>query len=269
MSSDTLIREVDDELRRDQIRKLWRRVMPWVIGGAILIVVGVAGYEGWTWWSKVQIAKASDQFYAAAQLADGKDPAAATKALDDLIAQNGGGYAMLARFREANLLAQQGQTDQAVATYDALSGSLDNTHLRELALVLAANLLIDKGDVEAVQQRVGGLVAASSPLRNAAREALGLTQYKAGKLDDAMTTFQAIIDDTQVNRDIQSRVGLYQQQMLAEGAKPIVSASAAAEAAVSALAAATSAEPSAPVASAPASTPAVSAAPSAASSSAP
>lgn len=219
MSSDTLIREVDEELRRDRMRKLWRQTGPWIIGGAVAVVLGVAGYEGWTWWQKTQAAKSSDQFYAATKIADGTDLPAAKKALDDVIAQGSGGYPMLAQFREAALLSQNGKLDEAVAAYDGLSTSLNDTHLRELALILAGNLLIDKGDVAAVEQRVGGLITPASPMRNAAREVMGLVQYKAGKLDDAMKSFQAILTDPLASRDTQNRVQIYVLQLQAEGAK--------------------------------------------------
>ena len=121
MSSDTLIREVDEELRRDRMRKLWRQTGPLVIGAAVLVVLVVAGYEGWNWWSKNQSSTSSDQFYAATEIADGTDYEAAKKALDLVIAKGSGGYPALAQFREAALLAQQGKTDDAVAAYDALS----------------------------------------------------------------------------------------------------------------------------------------------------
>lgn len=219
MSSDTLIREVDEELRRDRMRKLWRQTGPWIIGGAVAVVLGVAGYESWTWWQKTQAAKSSDQFYAATKIADGTDLAAAKKALDDVIAQGSGGYPVLAQFREAALLSQNGKIDEAVAAYDSLSTSLNDTHMRELALVLAGNLLIDKGDVAAVEQRVGGLITPASTMRNAAREVMGLVQYKAGKLDDAMKSFQAILTDPAAPRDAQNRVQIYVLQLQAEGAK--------------------------------------------------
>ena len=59
MSNDTLIREVDDELRRDRMRKLWRQAAPFVIGAAIAVVLLVAGYEGWTWYQDSTSAKSS------------------------------------------------------------------------------------------------------------------------------------------------------------------------------------------------------------------
>lgn len=228
MSSDTLLREVDEELRRDRIRNLWRQLGPWIIAGAVAVVLVVAGYEGWNWWQKTQSAKSSDEFYAATELADGTDLEAAKAALDKVIAEGSGGYPDLAKFREAGLLAQQGKVDEAVADYDGLASSMTNTHFRELALILAGTLLIDKGDVAAVQQRVGGSLTEGSPMRNAAREVMGLTQYKAGKLQDAMVSFQAIVDDPQATQDTRQRIQLYQIQLVGEGAHPIVSSSASA-----------------------------------------
>lgn len=219
MSSETLIREVDEELRRDRLRKLWRQLGPWIIAGAVAVVLAVAGYEVWTWWQKSQAAKASDEFYAATQLTSGKDFDAAKAALDKIVAEGSGGYAMLAKFREAALLSQQGKTDEAVAAYDSLSGSLNNSNLRALALVLAGYALADKGDVAAVQQRVGTLISADEPLRNSAREALGLAQYKAGKLDDAMDTFKAIVADKSAEQNLAGRVQIYIGELTAEGAK--------------------------------------------------
>jgi hypothetical protein len=159
-------------------------------------------------------------------VADGSDIAAAQKDLDEVIAQGSGAYPALAQFREASLLAQQGKIDEAVAAYDGLATNQSSPYLRELALVMGANLLIDKGDVQAVEQRVGGSIVPDSPMRNAAREVMGLTQYKAGDLDAAMTTFQAIIDDPLASRDLQSRVQIYIQQLLAEGAAPVVTSEA-------------------------------------------
>lgn len=223
MSNDTLLREVDEELRRDRMRKLWRQGAPYIIGAAVAVVLLVAGYEGWNWYQDSNSSRSADQFYAATAIADGTDFDAAKKALDDVIAQGSGGYSALAQFREASLLAQNGRTDEAVAAYDALATSLGNSHLRELALVMGASLLVDGGDVAAVEQRVGGSIAPDSPMRNAAREVLGLAQYKAGELDAAMATFAAIMDDPLALRDLQSRVQIYIQQLLAEGAAPIVS----------------------------------------------
>ncbi|MDB5542265.1 MAG: hypothetical protein JWQ89_3992 [Devosia sp.] len=232
MSNENIIREIDEELRSDKMRKLWRDFGPYVIGAAVAIVLIVAATEGWNWWQNSNSSKSSDQFYAALQLADGTDAAAAQKALDEVIAGGHAGYPALARFREASLLAQQGKTAEAVAAYDALSTSQSNAHLRELALVLAANLLVDSGDVAQVEQRVGGLVGATSPMRNAAREAIGLVKYKAGDLEGARQSFEDAVNDPQAGQDARNRLNVYLAQLFAEGVAPPPADAAAAEAPV-------------------------------------
>ena len=87
-----------------------------------------------------------------------------------------------------------------------------------MALVLAAYLLIDGGDVAAVRQRVGGLAAPQSPMRNAAREAIGLAQYKAGDFAAALATFEEMLADPQAGQDIRGRAQIYAAQLQAMGA---------------------------------------------------
>jgi hypothetical protein len=218
MSNDTLLREVDEALRGDRMRALWKRFGPYVIGAAVAIVVIVAVNEGWSWWQKSSAARSSDQFYAALELAEGTDIAAAQEALNRVAAEGSSGYPVLARFRQAGLLAQDGKTGEAIAAYDALATSQSDVRIRELALVLAGYLLVDGGDVAAVEQRVVGLLAPENPMRNAAREAMGLAQYKAGDVNAALASFEAILADPVATQELRGRIQVYVAQLIAEGA---------------------------------------------------
>lgn len=249
MSNENIISEITEELRSDRLRNFWKSFGPWVIAAMVLLVVGVAGYEGYSWWRNDTSSKSSDQFYAALQLADGSDAAAAQKALDELAATGWGSYPTMAKFRSAALLAHEGKIDDAVAAYDALATAQTDTRLREVALVLAGYLLIDKGDVAAVEQRVGGLAIPANAMRNAAREAIGLVKYKAGDLEGARLSFQAVIDDPIASSEMRQRVQIYLRQLLAEGVTAPVAAAAtpvapAADAASSTMAPATGTETS-------------------------
>lgn len=219
MSQDNIFREVDEELRSERMRKVWRRYGPFVIGAAVAVVLAVAVNEGWAWWQSSNAAKASDEFYAALEIKDGGDTAAAQAALE-AIAARGGGYGQLARFAQAGVLTKEGKTAEAIAAYDALGASEGNVRLRELAFVLGANLLVDAGDVAGVQQRVGGLVTPDNPMRNAAQEIIGLVQYKAGDLAAARTSFETVMIDPAASTDMRTRMQIYLAQLAAEGALP-------------------------------------------------
>jgi hypothetical protein len=218
MSQDNIFREVDEELRSDRMRALWRRFAPFVIGAAVAVVVVVAANEGWTWYHNNNAAQSSDELYAAFETIDGGDLASAQTQLDTVIANGSGSYPTLAQFRKAGIMAREGQTQEAVAAYDALANSLSNTNLRELALVLAGTIMVDAGSLADVESRVATIAVEGNPLRNAAREALGLAQYKAGDFAAAQASFEAIINDPLVQSSVRNRIGLYLGQMLAEGA---------------------------------------------------
>ncbi len=218
MSQDNIFREVDEELRSERMRKLWRRFAPFVIGAAVGVVVLVAVNEGWAWYQNSNSAASSDKLYAAFELADGGDLAAAQAALNDVAATGSGQYSTLAQFSQAGLLAKDGKVTEAVAAYDALANTQSNQRLRELALILAGTLMVDAGTVADVEARVGTIAAEGHPFRNAAREALGLAQFKAGDFAAAQANFEAVVNDPLAQSAVRNRMGYYLAQLLAEGA---------------------------------------------------
>ncbi len=217
MSNENIFREVDEELRSDRMRALWRRFAPFVIGGAVAIVLLVAINEGWSWYSNSRSAQASQELYAALDAAEAGDLAAAQSQLDAIVNNGSGGYAALAQFRKAALLAEQGDAAAAVAEYDALASSQSNARLRELALLLAGNLLVDSGSVADVEARLGTLATDDSKLRNAARELLGLAQYKAGDYEAAQASFESVLNDPLVQSPVRSRISFYLAEMVSAG----------------------------------------------------
>tara|TARA_R110002020_G_scaffold41276_40_gene121805 strand:+ start:9559 stop:10371 length:813 start_codon:yes stop_codon:yes gene_type:complete len=218
MAEDNIFREVDEELRSDRMRALWRRFAPFVIGAAVAVVAIVAVNEGWSWYHSNNAAESSDELYAAFALVDGGDLAAAQTQLDAIIADGSGSYPVLAEFRKAGVLAKDGQIAEAVAAYDSLANSQSNPRLRELALVLAGTLMVDAGTLADVEARVGSVATDASPLRNAAFEALGLAQYKAGDFAAAQASFDAVINDPLTQTTTRNRMGYYLAQLLAQGA---------------------------------------------------
>ena len=67
------IREVDEDYRRDQIAKIWKRYNALIITGAILLVAGVGGYNYWRHAERVRAEAASERYDVANRLAkDGK-----------------------------------------------------------------------------------------------------------------------------------------------------------------------------------------------------
>lgn len=217
MAEDNIFREVDEELRSDRMRALWRRIAPFVIGAAVAIVAVVAINEGWSWYTNSQSARSSEELYAALASADKDDLTAAQAELDTLAANGSGGYPVLAEFAKASLLAKSGDTAGAVAAYDALANAQSNVRLRELALLQAATLLVDTGTLADVEARVGTIATEDNPMRRVARELIGLAQFKAGDATAAKTSFEAVLNDPLAQEGIRNRVAYYIAQMTSAG----------------------------------------------------
>lgn len=219
MSDDNMFSEVEDELRSERMRNMWRKFAPLIIGAAVAIVVVVAAKEGWTAWQKSISSTSSDQFYSAVDLADENDIAGARAAFDIVVTEASGQYPLLAEFRQAALLLAEGKNAEAATAYDNIANSMSNKRLRDLALIFAASALIDGGDVAAVEARVIGLITPDNSMRNRAKEIIGLTQYAGGDINGARATFETIIADPSGSPDSIGRVQTYITQLAAQGAK--------------------------------------------------
>src|SRR3979490_643349 len=97
-----VFREVDEDLRREQLKKLWDRFGPYVLGAAVLIVVAVSGYKLWEYWERHQAETSGDRFVAALDLADSGKTAESIAALQDITTDGTGAYPALARFAIAS-----------------------------------------------------------------------------------------------------------------------------------------------------------------------
>jgi hypothetical protein len=205
-NNDLFVREVDDEIRQDQLKSLWRRFGPILIAAAVLIVAGVGGWRGYQYWNENRANVSGDRFLAALDQARDGNTAEALKSLETLQADGTGAYPLLAKLRAAGILAET-DAKAAVAAFDAVAadGSVAQP-LRDIARLRAAYLLVDHGTYDEVAARAEPLSADGNAMRHSAREALGLAAWKAGNIDNARLLFEQIANDAQAPDGLAQRV---------------------------------------------------------------
>ena len=204
-----VFKEVDEDLRREQIRKLWDRYGIYVLVLAILIVAVTAGYKGWTYWQDQRAAASGDRFLAAVQLADDGKHDDAIKALTALASSGSGAYPTLARFRIAGEEADAGDTKGAVGEFDAIAA--DNSapqEVRNMARLRSALLLVDTSTVADLEKRIGDMASTGNAWRSVAREILGLTAWRTGDYASARKYYAEIDSDTDAPAEARQRARL-------------------------------------------------------------
>lgn len=221
-NDDSFIREVNEELRSDQLRFVWRRFGRLIIAGAVLIVLGTAGYSGYRYWAGNQAGSGGDQFLAAMTLADQNKTDEALAALSAIEKDGHGSYPLLARMRAATLQAQKGDTAGAIAAFSAIGKEADiPVVVRDAARLRAAYLLVDTGTYDQVAAEAQELAVPADAFRHSARDVLGLAAYKAGDLAKARQWFQAIVDDPQSPRNVANRAQMLLDLITATGKAPV------------------------------------------------
>lgn len=201
-----IFREVDEEVRKDQLTALWQRWGKLAIAVVAVVILAAAGFSGWREWQSSRRAAAGDAFLAAAELAANGQHAEAATAFAALAEDAPGGYADLARLRAGHAYAAAGQADAALAVLDDLATDQGAEAMpRDLARLAGAMLLVDAGDPADVRARIAPLLDAASPLNAQAREIDGLIALRAGDTAGARATFEALAADTAAPSGLRAR----------------------------------------------------------------
>ena len=175
-----IFNEVDEELRREQFKKLWERYGLFVIAAAVLFVAAVGGWRGYEWWEAKRAAEAGVAFQAAIALNDEGKHEEAEAAFAKVAADSTANYRVFAKMREAASLARR-DPKAAIAIYQSLASDnkLDQMQ-RDLAAMRAAYLLVDTASYDELKKQLEPLTAPDRTFRHSARALLALAAWRAG-----------------------------------------------------------------------------------------
>ncbi len=207
-----IFKEVDEDIRRDNLEKLWKKYSFQIIGLAVAVVVGVAGVQGWQAYDLDRRSQLSDRYGAALTLTQDGETAAGLDAMIDLSEVSGAGYTGLAAFVEARLRVDSGDTGGASAVCDRIAeGSGLGPGFKEAATLFSVLHQIDSGSPAALRARLQPLATDSQPFRSTARELLAVIALGEGDTAAARELYTKISDDREAPAGLRQRA----TQMLA------------------------------------------------------
>jgi len=204
--TDTFVREVDENLRRDQLRDFFKAYGNWLIAGVVLFL---AGSGGLIWWHQHQVRKAEGQIE---QLSGVYTDIGAGKigqsqqTLDQLSDSGSKAVSASARFARAALAIQQRDQKTAIANYKALAADSGLPQpYRDAALIRQTALEFDQLQPQEVIGRLQPLAKPGEPWFGSAGEMTALALAKQGKRAEAGQLFANIAKDTTVPSAIRDR----------------------------------------------------------------
>lgn len=202
-----IFNEVEEELRKDKYQEWLRTYGPWFAGAAAILIIGVAGYEGWKAWSTAQEEAASATYNAAVAdvAADRIDEGAAEF---EMIADDGPhGYAVLALMQRGALALSEGDREGAAAFFEQAAERASDPIIGDLAMMKAVWAQFETYSADDLANRLSPLTEEDRPYRYLAREAIGVSALNAGDYETARRQFEAITYSLDAPEGVRIRAG--------------------------------------------------------------
>jgi hypothetical protein len=205
-----LFDEVDEEVRREQLKRLWDKYSLYIIALAILIVAAVGGWRGYQYLEARKAAEAGDAFNKAVDLSEQNKPGEAETAFADLVAKGPYGYRLLSRFRLAAEVEKR-DPKAAVQMFDELGADRSiGAEAQELARIRAGGILVDSASYADMKQRLEADTAPNATFRHVARELLALSAVRNNDSGAARQWLDMISGDAETPPSLRSRADALQ-----------------------------------------------------------
>ena len=186
-----IFREVEEDVRKERLEKLWKQYGDYIIAGAAVLVIGIAGYKVWQHYEQQQQMKASAAYTTAVQLSDGGNAIQAAEAFAKIAHDAPGGYATAARLSEADALLASGRTGDALSLYKSIA-TKEKAELGDVARLRAAWIMSDTSSKSDLQSWLAPLTEGDSSWRFMAREILAYCDYRDGAMKQALSEYQLL-----------------------------------------------------------------------------
>jgi hypothetical protein len=206
VDNESFYREVDEELRRDQMKTYWERFGKLVIAGVVLLLALLGGV---IWWQNQKVVKAGERsatlVEAFNEVDSGRKKAAIPK-LDGLVESGSDGHRAAALLTKAGLAAEADDLKGAAVLYKRIADDdgLSRPY-RDLALVRMTAAELDSLPPQAVIDRLKGLAVPGNPWHGSAGEMVALSHLKLGKPQQAAAIFAAMAKDKKLPDTLRSR----------------------------------------------------------------
>lgn len=207
-TEEAFLREVDDELRREQFETIWKRYGRLALILVALILAGFAAYLFWRSESAKKADAQGEQMSAAiADIQAGRKTEAGKK-IDTLIADGGPGYHAAGLFTKAALSVEKGDSKGAAAIYAGIAANGDIAQpFRDLALIRQTLIEYDSLKPQQVIDRLKPLAAEDSAFFGTAGELTAIALIQSNRGAEAGRLLASIARDTKTPATLRARAG--------------------------------------------------------------
>ena len=202
-----VFQEVDEELREEKYKSIWRKFRYYLIGGLILFILGIAVNAFWKDYNLKEINERSERFFTAIEMAQ-EDKVNAITLLEEFANQeekNSEYNALIARFTEAAIRRSEKDFNGALVIYQSLEENNISNFYEDYAKLSSVEMLIALNNKKDAKLILDDLISNTSDLKYIAMEYMGYLEIDEGNFSKARTIFTNIADDALSSVNMKNR----------------------------------------------------------------
>ena len=202
-----IFQEVDEEIREEKYKSIWRKYKYYVIGVLVLFILGVSVNAFWKNYSLNEVNDRSERFFAALEMSQ-KDKVGAISLLEEFSKEEAGGSeynTLLAKFNEASIRKSENDFSGALVIYEELINNNVSSFYVDYAKLSMAEMLISLNNKTEAKLILEELVSSSSDLVYIAMEYIGYIEINDGNIAEARIIFNNLVNDASTTSNMKNR----------------------------------------------------------------
>ena len=207
-TEEAFLREVDEELRREQLQTMWKHYGVIALVAVLLLLAGFAAFLFWRSESLKKAEAQGEQMSAAmADIQAGRKTDAGKK-VDTLIADGGPGYHVAGLLTKAVLAADKGDAKAAAAIYAGIAADESVAQpYRDLAVIRQTLIEYDSLKPQTVIDRMKPLAIEGGAFFGTAGELTAIALIQTNRAAEAGRLLAAVARDTRSPATLRARAG--------------------------------------------------------------
>lgn len=205
-TEEAFLREVDDELRRDQIQKMAKHYGRIAIAAVIVFLLAFAGFLYWRQASEKKAEAQSEEMGALIADVQASRPTEAGKKIEKLVAEGSAGYRITALLTKATLAADRGDTKSAIGIYAGIAGDEKAAQpFRDIATIRQTLLEYDTLPPQQAIDRLKPLTVEGNAFFGTAGELTAIAMIRLNRTAEAGRLLAAIARDKTMPDTLRTR----------------------------------------------------------------
>lgn len=205
---DAFIREVDEDLKNESMKKLWDKYGLFVLLIVIVSLTVAVSYESIKSWYIKRAENRTEGYAVALSMQNQGLFDDSLEALNLIINQKMGTYAELAEMQKANILLEQNKEKEALALLEKIANDKSRSlQLRDTALIKLASYRQDGATFEEMSELLSSITKSKDNAWYAvAEDMLATILLRDGNIEQAKEIYNALLENQDTPDDLKNRI---------------------------------------------------------------